>query len=176
MALSQSKLSAQLQKLNDKNNPQFAGWPSTALVAAQNWTNAYDAYALDATDAFGNGIVLANKSLFLSGISAWAPGATPASAAAMFGAAWSAYWMGAQLQFTAFPPAYAAAVSNVVVAAVPAPLIASLTAAFGAPQSSAAAAADALAAAFHTATLTVATLLSGTTSVPAPISTPGVLS
>lgn len=176
MALSASTLKNELLKLMDPDNPNFAGFPSSAIAAADNFSNAYATYAQGAADAFGNGVMSAFKPLFKAALAGWAPSLVqPSPAAALFGNAFAGYWMGASFGVAIPPPGFATVATNIVVLAIPAPLIAQLQIVFSVTYASADAAAQALATAFHTATITVGVLATGVNPTGSPMTLPGVI-
>jgi hypothetical protein len=107
MTLSASKLKDELLKVLDSTNIHFVGNSATIIAAANNWANAYDVYAKDATDLSGDAVVLTNKAGFASTLAAQIPpspnAGSYATTANAFDLAFIAYWTAATFR-TGTPP------------------------------------------------------------------------
>lgn len=105
MALSASILKSEILKLVDPNDPGFVGFPEDSATMQSNWTNAFDAYALNAVDVSGDIITTVNKAGFQSALAPlFNPNSTSTAAANAFATAWAAYWTGAIFAVGIPPP------------------------------------------------------------------------
>lgn len=108
MTLSKATLKTELLKIMDSANPQFVGWPTTPADAITNFANAYNTYAVQATDISGDVLVTANLAGFQAAITASIPppnpGGTLANYATVMGTAFTAYWTGAIFAIGKIPP------------------------------------------------------------------------
>jgi len=158
MTLVAATLESELLKLFDSSSASFAGYPATTAAAANNWANAYDAYAKAATDSTLDSLATANKAGFASTLVSQLP-ADPAAgsyvtAANAFDAAFVTYWTGAIFTFVA------PEISSLVTAIIPSTLANLLLPIFADVSSvgTAQVKAQQMAAAFHTATTTAVTV------------------
>jgi hypothetical protein len=183
MALSSATLKAEILKVIDKDNPSWTGYPASPAAAAAKWKTAYDVYGSAAANSGGAAVLsklpASFESILAAQLPAGNPGGTAAAAATAFANAWVAYWTGATFGLTPVPThgspcpnvggntTFGLVATSVVSVIVPAPLIASLTSAFGVLTGTVDAKATALANAFHAATTANITVLtSGTDTTP----------
>jgi hypothetical protein len=174
MGLNIDTLKAELRKFLKPGDPTFAGFPASLVAASQKWADAYQAYASAGVDASGDALTLSFPVKFKDAIAGLSPPQTPIQAATAFGTAFTDYWTGGTFAIGALPPSgvggtgiFASEITSVVLAVVPAGLIAQLTAEFAAKSADPAAKIDAIAAALHTATTTgVTVLISGLDTTP----------
>jgi len=158
MTLVAATLESELLKLFDSSSASFVGYPTTAIAAANNWANAYDAYAKTAMDMSGDLLVTANKAGFASTLISQLPTdptvGSYVNAANAFDAAFIIYWTAA---IFAFIPPEASSIVTVIVPSTLAnlllPTFSDITAA-GTAQIKA----QQMAAAFHAATTTAVTV------------------
>lgn len=176
MTLSASKLESKL--LDFFKKPDF----EAPFQAALAWTDAYDSYARDATDASNDLVVVTNRPGFQSALQ-FTPQGSPPTMAQMFDTAFVAYWTGAVFAI-GIPPTPAAPcpsiggntifsveIASLVIAAVPGvlmnlllPIFAGVTKASTAQQQ-----AQQVASAFHAATTSAVTvLITGLDTTPTP--------
>jgi hypothetical protein len=189
VALDQNTLKTELLKLFDENDPLFVGWPATVADAATNWGNAYNTYAMAAQDVSGDILATPNLAGFtgtLTGQLATSVDAVSSSLA--FDTAFVAFWTGA-IFAVGIPPTpvpilpTGAACPNVggtltfvtettsIVSLVAITVLSSLLQpVFSVQYPDAASAADAISAAFHTATISAVTvLITGVDPLGAPV-------
>lgn len=188
MALSQPTLKAEFLKLMDQDDPNFVGWPATQLQGVHNWCNAYNAYAMHATDVSGDTVFTTNLAGMISTLAANMPDpatGTPAAGAAAFDLAFIAYWAGAIFSVGILPviplvcpnlggtTIFSVETTSVVVTVAPDTLKNLLAPELLILSNDADVKADAFATIFHTATTTAVTaLITGldtTAPVPLPI-------
>lgn len=180
MALSKAVLKAELLKIMDSANPQFVGWPATSAAAVDNFANAYNTYAVQATDISGDILTTANLAGFKAAITAAIPPANPggtiANYATTMGTAFTAYWTGAIFAIGLLPPGgvggtglFSVEITSLVTVVNSAGLQAQILADLTQPFDNADDAADALADIWHTATTTgITVLISGLDTTPPP--------
>ena len=187
MALSQTVLIDEILKLIDSTREDFVTYPATREDAITNWANAYNTYALAATDISGDGLVTANLAGFISTLASLLPEVPPGGsiieAANAFDAAFVSYWTGATFAVLIPPPPpndppIPPAINNGIfgletistVTAVTAGILsANLQEEFASISSDAATKAAGLASAFHTATTSaVIVTIIGVDTTPAP--------
>lgn len=178
MALDKSVLKEELLKLLDEGHAEFAGFPSSASDAAQNWADAYDTYAADAEDVSGDAVASANAAGFKSAL-VFADGTpTPVASSLEYDAAFVAYWTGATFAVGTPPSSgtggngtFGVELSSAVVSVIPAVLgglMATILAAIDSDQDPDVKAGK-FADAFHDATTSaVLVLISGLDTTPPP--------
>lgn len=179
MALSASILKTEILKLVDPDDPGFVGFPEDTATMQANWTDAFDAYALNAVDVSGDPVVTVNKAGFQAALAPlFNPDSTSTAAANAFASAWSAYWTGATFAILIPPPSgvggngiFGVEISSAVTVVVPANLSSDLKTIFDTidtdqdPDTKAQQIADA----FHAATTNdITVLISGLDTTPPP--------
>jgi hypothetical protein len=182
MALVKATLKDELLKLIDPDDPDFVGHPANSIEFANNWADAYEAYAVSAADASGDPLVTANRAGFVAALQLLnSPVGVIATAAASFDSAFVAYWTGA-IFAVGTPPTpsspcasvggngiWAAEVSSVVALVDAGTLQASMASLLAIPSADPQVKAAALADAFHIATTSaVHVLITGTDTTPPP--------
>jgi hypothetical protein len=183
MSLSTDLLTDEIRKIIDSTHPEFTSLPATAAETASRWTDAYDTYAINATDVSSDALILANKAGFESALLASLPAAEAGSAvgaAQAFENAFIAYWTAATFGVLTIPPppndpgsnsgVFSQETTSIVTTIVPGVLLALLTAEFSiidfaSDEEKAASLADA----FHNATTSaVIVLITGIDTTPSP--------
>jgi hypothetical protein len=179
--LNVSVLKTNLLKIFDATHLNFVGWPTTLVQGVDNIANAYNQYALAATDASTEAVAVTNIALFKTSLLGLTPGSTFADAAQAFDDAFVAYWTAGAFTFGIPPlpaapgvtvgltPPWTVEASSVVSLVTPNVLKGLLLPEFTILSGDADAKATAIANAFHTATTTAVTvLISGFDSTPFP--------
>jgi hypothetical protein len=183
MALDAATLKAEILKIIDPDNPEFVGWPADVATAAQNWADAFDAFASNAEDASGDALISGNAAGFKAAVQGGFAAQTAAGAAAGYGAGAIAYWTGAAFgvlelldPLTEPCPSvgpgtkiFSIEASSVVTVPLAVALIAALTAEFIVLEADPDAKAEALADAFFDSSTTeITVLISGSDTTPPP--------
>lgn len=179
MALDVSILTQEFLKLMDPATPGFVGYPTDIATAATNWANAYNNYAVRATDVSGDLVVSANMAGFITDLLTNLPdsvtGTIPLAANA-FDLAFIKYWLGATFATGIIPLGgiggtglFSLEVSSVCTGVTAGTLSGFLQTEFSVFSSDAATKALALATCFHSATITaVQVLIMGLDTTPPP--------
>lgn len=188
MSLDVNKLTQEFEnmfvaEINDEPNPNFIGYPSSIAAAAANFANAYNTYAVDATDVSGDPILTVNQAGFQSTIAGSPqPGSgSPEQMATIFDTAFITYWQVGTFDTISLIPGtgasgcinvggtgiFSSELSSVVASISPNVLRGLLLPLFSQTTGDGAQAAADLANAFHTATTTaIIVLISGLDTTP----------